>query len=115
MTSPLSIKLLASPTTISMADRAAFSIGLEVHNRGASKVDPELTNCTLSVNGKESMAWNMAVGNGAREPSWVDLAPGKTVTMSWPLGGELFGKPGRYHLVLALGDQESTADVTVTK
>jgi len=98
-----------------MADRAAFSIGLEVTNRGSRNLDPELTSCTLSVNGKESMAWNMAVGNGAREPSWVDLMPGKTVTMSWPLGAELFGKPGSYHLVMALGDQEATADITVTK
>jgi hypothetical protein len=112
---PLSIKLLASPTRLAMADRAAFSIGVEVTNRGSANVDPDLVHCTLTVNGERAMSWSMAIGNGTRESTWYDLPPGKTATMSWPLGDELFEKPGDYHLVIALAGQESTADITVTR
>jgi hypothetical protein len=112
---PLSIKLLASPTRLTMADRAKFSVGVEVTNRGSANVDPNLVSCTLMVNGERSMSWSMAIGNGTRESSWYDLPPGNTATMSWPLGDELFDKPGDYHLVMALGGQQSTADITVTR
>lgn len=98
-----------------MTDLATFSIGLEVINRGSKNIDPALTNTVLTVNGKESMAWNMAIGNGARESTWFDLPPNKPIGMSWPLGDDLFKAPGTYHLVLALGDEQSTADITVTK
>jgi len=115
MTQSLSIKLLASPMRLSMTERTKFSVGVEVTNRGTANVDPDLMNCTLTVNGKHSMSWSMAIGNGAREPSWYDLAPGRTATMSWPLGDELFDAPGDYHLVMALGGQQAIADVTVTR
>jgi hypothetical protein len=100
---------------MSMTDRTAFSVGVAVTNRGTANVDPDLVNCTLTVNGKRSMSWSMAIGNGARESSWYDLPPNQTATMSWPLGDELFDEPGHYHLVVALGGQEATADVTVTR
>jgi hypothetical protein len=116
MQSTLAVKLLAAPTQLTMADRPKFMVGVEVVNRGTTAVDPQLsTGCQLTVNGKESMVWNLAIGNGVREPSWHSLPPGQTATMSWPLGADLFDKPGDYHLVLTLGGQQSTADVHVTK
>jgi hypothetical protein len=116
MQSTLAVKLLASPTQLTMADRPKFMIGVEVVNNGATAVDPNLsTGCELTVNGAPSMAWNLAIGNGAREPSWYSLPPGQTATMSWPLGEELFPKPGNYHLVMTLDGRQSTADVHVTR
>lgn len=115
MQSRLAVKLLASPTQLRMAERSKFMIGVEVVNRGTTVVDPELSRCRLTVNGEPSMSWNLAIGNGAREPTWTQLPPGETATMSWPLGLDLFDEPGDYHLVMTLGDQRSTADVHVTR
>lgn len=111
----LAIKLLSSPTRLTMAERSTFMVGLEVENRGAEVVEPELSQCSLLVNGEPSMSWGFAIGNGTREPAWYKLPPGKSVTMSWPLGEALFEHPGDYRLVMKLGHQESTADIHVTK
>jgi hypothetical protein len=114
MQTTLAVKLLASPTQLTMADRKKFMIGVEVVNHGATAVDPHLsTGCELTVNGDPSMVWNLAIGNGTREPSWYSLPPGQTATMSWPLGEDLFPRPGDYHLVMTLDGQQSTADVHV--
>ena len=111
----LAIKLLASPTTLTMAERKNFMVGFEVVNRGSAAVDPDLYSCGLTVNGQPGFAWDLAIQNGPRDAAWSMLPPGKTATMSWPLGEALFERPGDYHLVMKLGKQESTADVHVTK
>jgi hypothetical protein len=113
MHATLAIKLLSSPTQLTMAERSKFMVGLEVENRGTEVVEPQLSQCQLLVNGKSSLSWGLAIGNGTRAPEWYKLPPGKHVTMSWPLGEALFETPGDYHLVLQLGGQESTADVHV--
>lgn len=116
MQSTLAVKLLASPTQLTMADRPKFMIGVEVVNNGTTTVDPHLsTGCELTVNGEPSMVWNLAIGNGAHDETWYALPPGKTATISWPLGEDLFPKPGDYHLVLTLEGQRATADVHVTR
>lgn len=115
MQSTLAVKLLAAPRQLSMAERSKFMIGVEVVNRGATVVDPKMASCRLTVNGEPSMAWNLAIGNGAREPTWTQLPPGETATMSWPLGLDLFDEPGDYHLVMTLGDQRSSVDIHVTR
>lgn len=111
----LAVKLLASPTQITMAGRDKFMVGIEVTNRGKVAVDPQMATGELTVNGERSMAWSLAIGNGTREPKWSSLPPGETVGMSWPLGDALFEKPGSYHLVLSFGGQQATADVRVTR
>lgn len=112
----LALTLLASPRQLTMARRSTFMIGVEVVNHGTAAVDPQLSTGTeLTVNGEVSMAWSMAIGNGAHDETWYRLPPGKAATISWPLGEDLFDRPGDYHLVLTLGGQTSTADVHVTK
>lgn len=113
----LAIKLLVSPTQLSMAERAQLTIGLEVENRGPDAVDPQIAQtCELFINGAASVVWNLALGggSGAREPRWHLLPPQQTVSVVWPLGVELFPRPGSYHLVMKLAGQESRADVRVT-
>ena len=111
----LGIKLLAAPLRLTMAERSSFVVGVEVVNQGSRAIDPQLsTTCELAVNGVASIAWNLAIGNGARDETWYMLPPGKTATMSWPLGASLFPKPGTYQLVLTLAGQQSTAHVQVT-
>jgi hypothetical protein len=111
----LAVKLLASPTQLTLAERDKFMVGIEVTNRGKVTVDPQMSTGELTANGERSMAWSLAINNGLREPKWSALPPGETIKMSWPLGDALFDKPGAYHLVLSLGDQQATADIRVTK
>src|SRR5262245_10948273 len=55
--SPLAIKLLASHTQLTMAERSTFVVGVEVSNRGTLAVDPQLaSSCELAVNGNTSVA-----------------------------------------------------------
>ena len=116
MKSSLAVKLLASPTQLTMAERSKFMIGVEVVNRGAVDVDPRLsTDCVLTVNGERSMSWSMAIGNAAHDETWDKLPPGKATSISWPLGDELFEQPGDYRLVMTLGGEQATADIHVTR
>jgi hypothetical protein len=112
----LTCKLLVSTTTVAMKQRGAFTVGVEATNTSGATVETRLSSggCKLTVNGAPSMAWNLAIGNGARDPSWFQLPPGKTVAMSWPLGKELFPKPGSYHLVLSCDGHDVATDVEVT-
>ena len=107
--------VLASPTTLSMKERATFKVGIEVENRGTAAVDPELSNATLTVNDAPAYAWDLAIQNGAHDAKWTSLPPSEKITIEWPLGKALFEKPGTYHLVLALGSESASADVTVSR
>jgi hypothetical protein len=111
----LAIKLVTSGTTVSMADRAKFTVGFEVENRGTAAVDPAMGggNCTLTVNGVASTPFNLAVSNGGRPSTWRSLPPGKKLALSWPLGEALFPSPGDYHLVMTVHGADYTADVKV--
>jgi hypothetical protein len=115
MPATLAVKLLASPTTLSMKERATFKVGIEVENRGTAAVDPELSNATLTVNDAPAYAWDLAIQNGAHDAKWTSLPPSEKITIEWPLGKALFEKPGTYHLVLALGSESASADVTVSR
>jgi hypothetical protein len=61
----------------------------------------------LLVNGKESMAWSLAIGNGKREAKWFALSPGETVSMTWSsLGESLLTGPGEFWLALLFNEKE---------
>jgi hypothetical protein len=113
---PLTIKLLASHTQLTMAERSTFVVGVEVCNRGTVPADPQLaTTCELAVNGNTSVAWNFAVNdNKSRDQSWSSLPPGETVSLARQIGVWLFPRPGVYRLVLSVAGQEAIADIQVT-
>jgi hypothetical protein len=113
----IDLGLIARPTQLTMQTRSSFVVGVELTNRGASVIETQMSTggCTLTVNGAESMAWNLAIGNGLRTTDSDRLEPGKTFSMSWPLGEDLFAAPGSYHLVLSVAGHQATADVVVTK
>lgn len=115
MGAQLAIKLTTTATTLAMKDRPSFKIGFEVVNNGTTAVDPAMGagGCTLTVNGKTSNEWMLAIGNGARDSKWTNLKPGQTLAMAWPLGEALFPNPGDYHLVMTTHGQDFSADVKV--
>lgn len=97
-----------------MSQRRNFQAGLEAINRGATAIDPKLSTTTLTVDGRRSEAWDRAVQDGPSDAPWHKLSPEQRLSIWWPLGDQIFDHPGRYQLVLKLGDQESIAEVEVT-
>ena len=88
--------------TFTMADRATSKIWIVATNKG-SKAEPTMREgLELRVNGKPSMEFAMAFGNGLRTMDWDGLAPGKTVRESRGLGTSLFPAAGDYDLELLL-------------
>lgn len=114
MTNPIEIRLLTSATTLSMAERSSFQVGIAATNNSPSVVDPELSGARLLVNGTPSPAWDLAMGSGGRSPQWEALPAGKTISAQWPLGPALFPSPGSYVLSLRLGEHETSTVVEVT-
>jgi hypothetical protein len=114
MNPALEIKLIVKPAKLAMAERASFEVGFEAKNLGAAAIDPRLHDAVLTANGERVFAWDLAIQNGARDASWTQLPPGKSISMAWPLGEAMFEQPGTYKLVLALGAEQSVAEVEVT-
>jgi len=115
----LRLELTTSATTLTMAERAAFQIGVRATNQGDAVLEPRLDLADLTVNGESSMDWRMAIGNGGRDKDWLAMPAGKTVEMQWPLGEALFRAPGTYKIELSLSDVEgnsvaSAAPTTIT-
>ncbi|GLZ79252.1 hypothetical protein Afil01_40590 [Actinorhabdospora filicis] len=106
----VSVSLRAEPAELTMPERHTFRLSLDALNPGDRTVDPRLHRARLLVNGHESTAWSLAVGNGRRPPEWTALPPGERVTMTWSaLAAALFPRPGTYDLVLTLDETETPA------
>jgi hypothetical protein len=114
MRTTFDIKLLVVPERLSMSQRRNFQAGLEAINRGATAIDPELSSTTLTVDGQRSEAWDRVVKESPNDAPWRKLSPDQRLAVWWPLGDHMFDHPGRYQLVLKLGDHESIAEVEVT-
>ena len=101
------LEFKAEPLKLTMSERKQFKLSVAATNGGSEVVDPELHRARLFVNGKESKAWSLAVGNGKREAKWSALPPGETVSMTWSSMGEsILTGPGTFTLVLRLDETE---------
>lgn len=114
MTGTFDIKLLVVPSRLSMRERASFQAGVEAVNLGAQPIDPQLSAATLTIDGRRSEAWDHALQSGPDDPPWRQLSPAQRLSIWWPIGNAMFESPGRYQLVLKLGEHESVAEVEVT-
>lgn len=114
MRTTFDIKLLVVPQRLSMSQRRTFQAGLEAVNRGETAIDPDVAHATLTVDGRRSEAWDRAVQDGPCDAPWRTLPPEQRLSIWWSFGERLFDGPGRYQLVLKLGDRESVAEVEVT-
>ena len=101
--SPIEIRLLVSPVRLRMDERNRFRVGLVATNTSAEAIDPQLYAARLLVDGEQSVAFDLALGNGVTPAQWDRLAPGATTpAVDWPLGEALFPGPGRYRLELRI-------------
>jgi hypothetical protein len=115
VTGNFDIKLLVVPNRLSMSERATFQAGVEAVNRGATEIDPQLSAATLTIDGRRSEAWDHALHQCTNsDPPWRKLSPAQRLSIWWSIGSALFESPGRYELVLKLGEHESRAEVEVT-
>lgn len=114
MRTSFDIKLLVVPERLSMSQRGTFQAGLEAVNRSAIAIDPEISSATLTVDGCRSELWDRALQAGPSDAPWRKLSPDQRLSIWWSLGERMFDGPGRYQLVLKLGDRESVAEVEVT-
>jgi hypothetical protein len=104
----IDVALRVEPVQLTVSERKNFKISIAATNRGDATVDPELHRAKLLVNGKESKAWSLAIGNGKRESKWFALPPGETVSMTWSsLGDSLLTGPGEFSLELLFNEAES--------
>jgi hypothetical protein len=114
VTGKFDIKLLVVPNRLSMAERASFQAGVEAVNRGETEIDPQLSAATLTIDGRRSEAWDHALQAAPTDPPWRRLSPAQRLSIWWSLGSTMFEGPGRYQLVLKLGERVSVAEVEVT-
>jgi hypothetical protein len=106
-TGSIELALRAEPQQLTMSERKHFQIALSATNESGEIIDPQLHEARLFVNGKESKAWNLAIGNGKREAKWFVLPPGETVSMTWSsLGESLLTGPGAFTLVLRFKEMQ---------
>ena len=108
------LRLLVVPERLSMNQRRMFQAGLEAVNRSATPIEPDLSRATLTIDGCPSIAWERALQDGPQDAPWRKLSPDSRLSIWWSLGERLFDRPGRYQLVLKLGEQESVAEVEIT-
>jgi len=97
-----------------MSQRKTFQAGLEAINRSGAPIDPDLASATLMVDGRRSTAWDSAIQHAPQDAPWRKVSPDQRLSIWWTLGERLFESPGRYQLVLKVGDRESVAEVEVT-
>ena len=114
MTGTFDIKLLVVPNRLSMSERASFQAGVEAVNLGKTEIDPKLHAATLTIDGRRSEAWDQALQSCPDDPPWRRLSPAQRLSVWWSIGSALFDGPGRYRLVLKVGERESFAEVEVT-
>lgn len=114
MTATFDIKLLVVPNRLSMRELASFQAGVEAVNRGTLPIEPQIQAATLTIDGRRSEAWDRALHRGTEELPWQRLSPAQRLSIWWSMGDTLFESPGRYQLVLRLGEHESSAEVEVT-
>jgi len=97
---PLRVELAARPTSFALAERDRFVLAWTVTNTSDAPLDPKLDFANLRVNGEPSVMFANTIGNAGGEPEWYALPPGAKVERAWPMGRDLFEKPGDYTLVL---------------
>jgi len=114
--SALSIQLTVTPEHVTEADLDELTVRVRVANDGDRTVDLQLPSSTLTVDGEELQAWNLAIGNGARDARESALPPGDSIEAARVLGRWLVDEPGDHEVVIeVLGVRSEPAYVHVDR
>lgn len=107
----INIELELSSATILLKDISQFNVGLKIYNPGSQKLGFDISKTELWVNGKKSIAWDLAVQNGTLINLSIPATDSEVV--KWQLGNALFPISGKYKLELRWENKSEVREVTV--
>lgn len=97
----ISFSYTVQPQKFSLQDREMVKIMLNVRNETAETIDPETHLLKLMVNGEQSIAFMLTIGNGVREAKWYQLPAGGQLSRDLSvLAKAIFPKAGEYRMQL---------------
>lgn len=114
MPDPIRVELSVTPDRVSPADLDELRVRVAVTNESDEPVDLELPSSTLLVDGKPSLNWSLAIGNGARDEREYALPAGESVSAERVMGGSLVREPGEHEVTIeVLGVRSAPVRVVV--
>jgi hypothetical protein len=97
---PLQVSLTVTPERVTEDELGGLTVRVSVANEGAEPVDLQLPASRLTVDGRPLQAWNLAIGNGARDARESALPPGDSVEAARVLGASLVREPGDHEVAI---------------
>jgi hypothetical protein len=111
MDNNIDIELVISSATVQLNQLDHFSAGLKIKNNSSYKLGFDISKTELWVNGKKSIAWDLAVQNGTLINLSIPATDSEIV--KWQLGNALFPISGKYKLELRWENTSQAREVTV--
>lgn len=102
----LRVELRVTPDRVASREEE-LSVRILVTNEGSETADAGIVASQLLVDGEPSMAWSLAISNGARDVRERELPPGEQVEARRRLRGAFLGEPGEHELVVEAGGARS--------
>jgi hypothetical protein len=110
----LRVSLTVTPDRVDQASIDELTVRVRVENDDRHTLDLQLPASRLSVDGKRLQAWNLAIGNGARDARESALAPGEAIEAARVLGRSLVEAPGAHDVSIeVLGVRSEPVRVVV--
>jgi hypothetical protein len=105
-TPSIRLDLVPEPAYLTLHTLSTLVIRVFVTNLSNRALDSWAFVPELLVDGQPSLAWGLAIGNGALEPPRM-VPPGGRIERSRCMGSALFNQPGDHTLVVRLQGVES--------
>jgi hypothetical protein len=110
----LRVRLTVTPDRVDAGSLDALTVRVRVENEDDRTLDLQLPASRLSVDGRYLQAWNLAIGNGARDARESALPPGGSVEAARVLGRSLVDAPGEHEVSIeVLGVRSEPVRVVV--
>jgi hypothetical protein len=110
----LRVRLTVSPDRVDESALDELTVRVRVENEDERTLDLQLQASRLSVDGHALQAWNLAIGNGARDARESALPPGGSVEAARVLGRSLVAEPGEHEVSIeVLGVRSDLVRVVV--
>ena len=110
----LHVSLEVTPERVGRDELDELTVRISVENEGEDTVDLQLPSSTLTVDGRPLQAWNLAIGNGARDARESALPPGDSIDAARVLGASLVRESGEHEIAIEVrGVRSDPVRVTV--
>ena len=110
----LRVTLTVTPERIDQGALDDLTVRVRVENEDDRTLDLQLPASRLSVDGSPLQAWNLAIGNGARDARESALPPGDSIEAARVLGRSLVDTPGDHEVSIeVLGVRSEPVRVVV--